>query len=66
MLARYMSYKLATAFISQCEKSGQFARKKNGESELFRYLAEKPGPAQRPQTVGGAATDAQSIGRILV
>src|SRR5258707_332867 len=61
-----VSNRLVTALTYQCEKSGQSAREKGENRQLFRQLPEKPGPAKRPESVGGTATNPQSCGRILV
>src|SRR5437868_4532523 len=45
---------------------GAVCAQENGSGQLFRQLSEQPGPAQRPEAVGGAAADAQSFGRVLV
>src|SRR6516162_11248381 len=34
--------------------------------QLFRQLAEQPGPAQRPKAIGGATADPQRFGSLLV
>ena len=41
-------------------------RAKKGPGQLLRQLAEQPGPAERPEAVGGAAADAQGLGRFLM